>query len=94
MTAADTFDRLLKKAHLPRWPASPLAATYVEYASLGLWRAALHLDLFEQPRQKRVFQHPAGRAATLEPRAVNQAWRHRPRPWTPDLGPRTLNLER
>jgi hypothetical protein len=42
-------DRLLKKAHLPRWPASPLAATYFQYASLGLQRAALDLDLFEQP---------------------------------------------
>jgi hypothetical protein len=25
-------------------------------------RAALHLDLFEQPGRKRVFQHPAERA--------------------------------
>jgi hypothetical protein len=39
----------MKKAHLLRWPASPLAAAYLQYASLGLQRAALHLDLFEQP---------------------------------------------
>jgi hypothetical protein len=42
-------DRSLKKAHLRRWRASPLAATYLQYASLGLRRAALHMDLFEQP---------------------------------------------
>jgi len=38
--------RLLKKAHLRRWRASALAATYLQYASLGLWHAALHPDLF------------------------------------------------
>ncbi len=32
-----------------------LAAAYLQYASLGLRRAALHLDLFEQPGRKRVF---------------------------------------
>jgi hypothetical protein len=51
-------DRLLKKAHLPRWPASPLAAAYLQYAWTHLRRvprlrhAALHLDLFEQPARK------------------------------------------
>jgi hypothetical protein len=40
---------LLKKAHLLRWPASALAAAYLQYASLGRRRAAWHLDLFEQP---------------------------------------------
>jgi len=40
---------LLKTAHLRRWPASPLAAAYLQYASLGRQRAALHLDRFEQP---------------------------------------------
>jgi hypothetical protein len=44
--------RLLKKAHLRRWLASPLAATYLQYVSLGLWRAALQPDLFEQPGDK------------------------------------------
>ena len=39
----------LKTAHLRRWPASPLAAAYLQYASLGLRHAALHLSLFEQP---------------------------------------------
>jgi len=38
----------LEKAHLLRWPASALAATYFQYASLGLRPAALHLNLFEQ----------------------------------------------
>jgi len=41
--------RPLKKAHLRRWRARALAAAYPEYASLGASRAALHLDLFEQP---------------------------------------------
>ena len=49
-------DRLLKKAHLLRWPARALAAAYLEYASLGPSRAALHPDLFEQPGRKRVLQ--------------------------------------
>ena len=39
----------LKKAHLRRWAAWALAAAYVQYASLGLTLAALHLSLFEQP---------------------------------------------
>ena len=51
--------RLLKKAHLRRCRTSALAATYLQYASLGLRRAALHLDPFEQPGRKRVFQHPS-----------------------------------
>ena len=42
MTAAE-------KGHLRRWPASALAAVYLQYASLGLRRAALHMDLFERP---------------------------------------------
>jgi hypothetical protein len=41
---------LLKKAHLLRWRAQALVAAYLEYASLGLALAALHLDLFEQPQ--------------------------------------------
>jgi hypothetical protein len=47
--------RLLKKAHLLRWHARALAAAYLKYAWTHLrWvprpsRAALHLDLFEQP---------------------------------------------
>jgi hypothetical protein len=51
--------RLLKKAHLRRWHAGALAAAYRKYASLGPARAALHLDLFEQPGRKQVFQQPA-----------------------------------
>ena len=42
-----------KKARLWCCPASPLAATYLQYASLGLRRAALHLDLFEPPSSGR-----------------------------------------
>jgi hypothetical protein len=45
----DSLSRLLKKAHLLRCRASALAAAYLQYASLGLRPAALHLDLFEQP---------------------------------------------
>jgi hypothetical protein len=55
----DSSGRLLKKAHLLRWPASALAAAYLQYASLGLWRAALHLGLFEQPARTRLIQQPA-----------------------------------
>jgi hypothetical protein len=51
--------RLLKRAHLRRWHAGALIAAYRKYASLGPARAALHLDLFEQPDRERVFQHPA-----------------------------------
>jgi hypothetical protein len=57
--------RLLKKAHLRRWHAGALAAAYRKYAWTHLrWvprpaRAALHLDLFEQPGRKQVFQQPA-----------------------------------
>ena len=58
-------NRLLKKAHLRRWHARALAAAYPEYAWTHLrwvprpFRAALRLNLFEQPERKRVFQHPA-----------------------------------
>ena len=55
----DDPSRLLEKAHLLRWHARALAAAYLEYASLGPPRAALHLDLFEQPERNRVFQQPA-----------------------------------
>ena len=57
--AAAEPNRLLKKAHLRRWHAGALAAAYRKYASLGPARAAWHLDLFEQPEQKRAFQQPA-----------------------------------
>ena len=43
--------RLLKKGHLRRWSASPLAATYLQYVSLGLRHSALHMSFFEQPDQ-------------------------------------------
>jgi hypothetical protein len=46
-------DRLLKMTHLLRWNAQALVAAYLEYASLGLPRSALHLDLFEQPEPGR-----------------------------------------
>jgi len=39
----------LKTAHLRRCHAWTLVAAYLEYVSLGPSRAALHLDLFEQP---------------------------------------------
>jgi hypothetical protein len=48
--------RLLKKAHLRRWPTSALAATYLQYVSLGLRRAALHLGLLEQPDPRAAWQ--------------------------------------
>jgi hypothetical protein len=48
--------RLLKKAHLRRWRARALPAAYPVYASVGASRAALHLDLFEQPGYETIFQ--------------------------------------
>ncbi len=42
-------------AHLRRCRARTLAAAYLEYASLGPARAALHLDPFEQPVRERFF---------------------------------------
>jgi hypothetical protein len=54
-----TPSRLLRKTHLRRWRARALAAAYADCASLGTWRAALHLGLLEQPGQERVFQQPA-----------------------------------
>ena len=54
-------NRPLKTAHLRRCPASALAATYFQYASLGLRRAAWHLDRFERPGRKEVsYQRAAG----------------------------------
>jgi len=47
--------RLLKTAHLRRWFASALAATYFQYASLGLRQTALHPDHFEQPERNGFF---------------------------------------
>jgi hypothetical protein len=59
------LSRLLKKAHLLRWRDRALAVAYLEYASLGPSLAALHLDLFEQPGRKQVFQQPANPKAKL-----------------------------
>ena len=61
----------MKKAHLRRptfggYPrARALAAAYAEYASLGpgypsqMGDAALHLDLFERPGEKRDSGNPS-----------------------------------
>jgi hypothetical protein len=60
--------RLLKKAHLRRWRARALTATYPAYVSFGASRAALHLDLFEQPAEERIFSiHLAPRRSHLFP---------------------------
>ncbi len=66
--------RLPKRAHLRRWRARALAATYPEYASLGTSRAALHLDPFGQPGRGQVLQHPVDR---LPKRAHLRRWRAR-----------------
>jgi putative oxidoreductase len=52
--------RLLKKTHLRRWRAHALPAAYPAYASVGVSRAALHLDLFEQPGQRWLFSSLVG----------------------------------
>jgi len=41
-------------AHPLRWSASSLAAAYLQYASLGLRRTALHLGHFERPARNGV----------------------------------------
>ena len=58
--------RLLKKAHLRCWRAraalrrtDQVRLAPAPILRMGTRRAALHLDLFKQPGQKRVFQHPA-----------------------------------
>jgi hypothetical protein len=58
--------RLLKKAHLRRWRAraalrrtDQVRLAPAPILRMGTRRAALHLDLFEQPGGKRVLQHPA-----------------------------------
>jgi hypothetical protein len=43
------ISRLLKKAHLRRWRARAALRRTSKYASRLASRAALHLDLFEQP---------------------------------------------
>ena len=53
-----------------------------QYASLGPSRAALHLGLFEQPGQKRVFQQPANAASS----------RHSPPAPSSPLRPRALGF--
>ena len=71
--------RLLKKAHLRRWHAGALAAAYRKYAWTQLrWvprpaRAAWHLDLFEQPERKRVFQQPTKESREMLDRTEKQA---------------------
>ena len=47
-----TANRLLKKAHLPRWRARAALRRTRKYVSHLASRAALHLDLFEQPGRK------------------------------------------
>jgi len=75
------FSRLLKKAHLRRptfggYPRARAALRRTDQVRLapapilrmGTRRAALHLDLFEQPGKERVFQHPV--RPYLSPRFV------------------------
>jgi hypothetical protein len=57
--------RLLKRTHLRRWYARALAAAYLQYASLGPARSALHLGPFEQPGQNQIPQPPAGLVGVL-----------------------------
>src|SRR5574337_2019532 len=60
--------RLLKKIHLRRWRAraalqrtDQVRLAPAPILRMGTRRAALHLDLFEQPGRKRVLQYPARR---------------------------------
>jgi hypothetical protein len=61
MVAGESLpSRLLKKAHLRRCRVCALVAAYLEYASLGSSRGALHLDLFEQPGEGGFFSNVLG----------------------------------
>ncbi|MGA3084688.1 MAG: hypothetical protein ABSE95_07815 [Thermodesulfobacteriota bacterium] len=57
----EPINRLLKKAHLLRYPypSPPFGGAgllrYFMYASFLRIAAALYLDLFEQPEQKELF---------------------------------------
>jgi hypothetical protein len=65
LCSAPPPSRLLKKAHLRRptcggYPRAPATLRRTrKYASRLGSRTALHLDLFEQPGRKQVFQHLA-----------------------------------
>jgi hypothetical protein len=68
MTEADAPERslekpsrLLKKAHLRRWRAPATLRRTRKYASRLGSRAALHLDLFEQPGKNKFFSSLLGR---------------------------------
>jgi hypothetical protein len=50
--------RLLKKAHLLRYPHSQSLQRTSLYASLLKISGALHLDLFDQPARQFVLQLP------------------------------------
>jgi hypothetical protein len=53
---ADT-SRLLKNAHLRRYPHSSSSRRTSMYASLFVISGALHLDVFEQPEQQVFFSN-------------------------------------
>jgi hypothetical protein len=74
--------RLLKKAHLRRWRAraalrrtDQVRLAPAPILRMGTRRAALHLDLFEQPGQKRVFQHPARTGCAYSGRGLRSTGR-------------------
>ena len=74
------MSRPLKKAHLRRCPASPLAATYLEYAysASGTLRrmgdAALHLDHFERPSAEGFKSRRTGQPQMSQISQIPEEW--------------------
>ena len=56
--------RLLKNAHLLRFPHSSSLRRTTKYASLLRISGALHLGIFEQPGENYSFQQPIGSLTT------------------------------
>jgi hypothetical protein len=52
------FNRLLKNAHLPRFPYPSSLRRTLKYAAFLRISGALHLGIFEQPEEWQLFQRP------------------------------------
>jgi len=99
VTSRFSSSRLLKKARhlspLPRrqrarrWRARALPAAYPAYASVGASRAALHLDLFEQPAENGCSHSPPWQAAEKGPPPHRRLRNTQPAPARPFRNPQS-----
>ena len=62
------FSRLLKNAHLPRYPHSASLRRTSMYASFLGFSGALHLDVFDQPAYHVLFTNPIDHKPGWHPR--------------------------